>query len=216
MRKIARLSLVAGAAAAVIGGAVVAAPSMAAGPGGGGCELSGTATFGDGDPTTPDGVGNPSGSFVYSFAGKLTHCLSSAAQGKDVDGAISAGRTFTYNGVEYQPVDQPTGTGDCTTGTTGGTAAVTWADGSITFIKYSTTSVAAGVSLSGTVLDGADAVPVGGTTPVHIPTTKYTSADTAQGVLAFEVTDPTQCAPGGATVQEAGIDGATGLGHYTS
>src|SRR3954469_140349 len=190
MRRIARLSLVAGAAAAVIGGAVVAGPTFAA-PGGGACTLHGSANFNPGV-----GAGTQ---FAYTFTGDLTNCNSSTAQGPDQDGKISAGLPFTVGGATYNPVDTPTGNGDCSNGTTAGTAVVTWADGTVTFIQYTTNSVAAAVQLSGTVVDSITATDGSGAV-VSVPATNttYSSAngDTAQGALAFEVTNPVACQDG--------------------
>ena len=202
MRKFGRLSLVAGAIAAVAGGAMVAAPSMAA-PGGGECTLKGTANF-------HPGPGATSAPFAYDFSGALTNCGDSTSGpsgfGK-VTGTITAGQTLTINGVTYQePV--PTGTGSCATGDTAGTAFVHWSDGTDTVIQYTTKSGAAGVVLQGSVLPSATLT--SGTNSATITSNKYAGAGAA-GLLAFEVTNPTECnSPGGVTT--AGIDGVTGLG----
>ncbi|HET7311739.1 MAG TPA: hypothetical protein VFJ17_10495 [Mycobacteriales bacterium] len=201
MRKITRLSLVAGASIAVIGGAMAAVPSSAA-TGGGECELSGTANFHPGPGT------NPSGTFAYDFSGSLTNCGDSTSGpsgfGKTT-GEISAGQTYTdpTGGKHAEPT--ATGTGSCATGTTAGIAFVHWSDGTDTVIKYTTTSAAAGVALQGSVVPSyqfADGYTVA--------STKYAGAN-ADGVLAFEVTDPTQCTTANG-VTSAGIDGITGLG----
>jgi hypothetical protein len=201
MRKIARLSLVAGAAAAVIGGAVVAAPSFAT-PGGGECELSGTANFHPGPGT------DPAGAFAYDFSGNLTNCGDSTggpAGFGSITGTITAGQTYVdaNGGTHAEPV--PTGTGSCATGNTSGVSFVKWSDGTESVISYQTTSAAAGVVLQGTVLSSYN-LPDGTT----VTSTKY-SGDGAAGVLAFEVSDPTQCNSAGG-VTNAGIDGFTGLG----
>ena len=208
MRKMTRLSLVAGAAVAVIGGAMAAVPSSAA-PGGGECSLSGTANFHPGPGT------DPSGAFAYDFGGDLTNCGDSTggpAGFGTITGHISAGQTYTdpATGLTYaEPV--PSGSGSCATGTTNGTAIVDWSDGTHTVIDYTTTSAAAGVALQG---NAAKSITLPSTDPAGAPltitTTKYAGAGAA-GVLAFEVSDPTQCtAAGGVTT--AGIDGVTGLG----
>lgn len=206
MRKMTRLSLVAGAAVAVIGGAMAAVPSSAA-PGGGECELSGTANFHPGPGT------DPSGAFAYDFGGDLTNCgdsTSGPAGFGATTGTISAGQVINIGGIAYkEPV--PTGTGSCATGTTGGTAIVQWSDGTNTVIDYTTTSVAAGVALQGNAAKSIVLHAVDPTQPdATVTTTKYAGAGAA-GVLAFEVTDPTQCTAAGG-VTSAGIDGFTGLG----
>ena len=206
MRKMTRLSLVAATAAAVIGGAMAAVPSSAA-PGGGECELSGTANFHPGPGT------DPSGAFAYDFNGDLTNCGDSTggpAGFGTITGKISAGQVVTIGGVAYQePV--PSGTGSCATGTTGGTALVNWSDGTNTVIDYTTTSAAAGVALQGNAAPSITLKAVDPTQPdLTVTTTKYAGAGAA-GVLAFEVTDPTQCTAAGG-VTSAGIDGFTGLG----
>ena len=205
MRKMTRLSLVAGTAVAVIGGALAAVPSSAA-PGGGECELSGVANFHPGPGT------DPAGTFAYDFAGDLTNCgdsTSGPAGFGATTGKISAGQVITIGGVDYQEPGA-TGTGSCATGDTAGTAIVQWSDGTATVIDYTTTSALAGVVLQGDAVPSVTLTSVDGTTTTTVKTTKYAGAGAA-GVLAFEVTDPTQCtADGGVT--SAGIDGFTGLG----
>jgi hypothetical protein len=200
MRKMVRLTLVAGASAAVVGGTMLAAPSMAA-PGGGECQLHGTANFHPGPGT------DPSAAFAYDFGGDLSGCNASDAE--PASGTISAGQTITIGGVTYQE-PTPTGTGSCASGTTNGTSFVQWADGTLTIIKYSTTSAAAGVALQGSVLASTTLTPVGGGAAATVTSTRYVG-DGAAGVLAFEVSDPTQCTASGGVVS-AGIDGVTGLG----
>jgi hypothetical protein len=204
MRKLTRLSLVAGTAAAVIGGAVAAVPSSAA-PGGGECELSGTANFHPGPGT------DPSGAFAYDFSGDLTNCGDSTggpAGFGTITGQISAGKSITIGGVAYQE-PTPSGTGSCATGDTAGTAIVQWSDGTNTVIAYTTKSAAAGVALQGNAVPSITLTSASGATTT-VTTTKYAGAG-ADGLLAFEVTDPTQCTAAGG-VTSAGIDGFTGLG----
>jgi hypothetical protein len=201
MRKMTRLSLVAGASLAVVGGAMVATPSMAA-PGGGECTLHGAANF-------HPGPGAASAPFAYDFTGALTNCGDSttgpAGFGKTT-GTITAGRPITIGSVTYQePV--PTGTGSCATGDTSGISFVHWSDGTDTVIQYTTKSGAAGVVLQGNVLPSYTLTD--GTNSATITSTKYVGAGAA-GLLAFEVADPTQCTGSGVTT--AGIDGVTGLG----
>jgi hypothetical protein len=210
MRKLVRLTLVAGASVAVAGGALVAAPSNAA-PGGGECELSGTANF------HPGPAADPAGAFAYDFAGDLTNCGDSETGPTGfgtITGTISAGQTYTVdNGDGTQSTyTEPTskGTGSCATGTTDGIAIVDWSDGKHTVISYTTTSAAAGVVLKG---DAIDSVTLPNTDPLGAPltiTTDRYQGEGAAGVLAFEVADPTECTAGGVT--SAGIDGFTGLG----
>jgi hypothetical protein len=202
MRRFGRLSLVAGALVAVAGGAMVAAPSMAA-PGGGQCTLHGTATF-----SNPGvGAANP---FTYTFDGDLSNCASSAAKGPDKGGHINAGVAFFDNNVQYAPLDTPTGTGDCASGDTQGTSVVQWADGTYSFISYTTKSAAAGVVLQGTVLASVQAVRADGTGTDTLASTKY-AGNGADGLLAFEVANPTDC-QSATGVTSAGIDGWTGIG----
>ena len=201
MRKITRLSLVAGASIAVIGGALAAVPSSAA-TGGGECELSGTANFHPGPGTTP------SGNFAYDFAGDLTNCGDSTGGPGGfgtITGKISAGQTYTdpTGGTHAEPV--ATGTGSCATGDTKGIAFVAWSDKTETVIGYTTKSVGAGVVLQGSVL--ASTTLADGTV---VTSTKYVGAN-ADGALAFEVSDPSQCTTANG-VTSAGIDGFTGLG----
>jgi len=204
MRKFVRLSLVAGATAAVIGGAMVAGPTFAA-PGGGECQLDGTADFGPGP-----GV-DPSATFAYGFQGTLSGCNSSES-GAPAGGNIAAGKTITYNGATVI-LPQATGTGSCATGTTAGTAVAQWNDGTTSVIDYTTTSAAAGVALQGTVVASATGTDAATGAPVTITTDRYLG-DGAAGLLAFEVSDPTQCnTPGGVTT--AGIQGVTGIGHQS-
>ena len=200
MRKMVRLTLVAGASAAVVGGTMLAAPSMAA-PGGGACQLHGTANFGPGPGAT-------SGPFSYSFGGALSNCKANDAE--PASGTISAGQVINIGGTNYQE-PTATGTGSCASGTTAGTSIVTWADGTHSVISYTTTSAGAGVVLQGSVVPSITLTQVGGTGTTTVTSDRYVG-NGAAGVLAFEVADPTQCnAPGGVT--SAGIDGVTGLGH---
>jgi hypothetical protein len=183
-------AVVAAAAATLIG----SAPAQAATGDGGTCTLNGTAKF------TP-GVG-PNASFQYSFTGALSNCESNASA--PASGNIAAGTTFVApNGATYQlPLAKGAGTvpgNSCAVGTTSGTSVVTWADGKHTVIGYTTNSAAAGVVLSGSVVPSVTGTLVSG--PVgSAPTFDVTSdepalpvGDGAGGILAFEVTDPTQC-----------------------
>jgi hypothetical protein len=182
---------------------------------GGGCQLAGNASF-------SPGLGTTSKAFSYSFAGTLSGCQSTVA-GAPTSGAVEAGKsvTRTYtdpttgatHDVTYQePV--ATGTGGCSNSTTKGTAVVTWSDGSVSVLSYSTTGAAAAVNLSGSVvpsvtLTATNAQP-GDPATITIATTRYLG-NSSQGVLAFEPPDPTACnTPAGVTT--AGISGFVGLG----
>jgi hypothetical protein len=182
---------------------IAALPANAAS--GGGCELQGTAAF-------SPGLTSNSQSFNYSFHGALTSCNSTEA-GSPASGQVSAGEVFIDAlGFDYQePV--PTGTGSCESGTTQGTAIVTWGDSSRTVVRYSTTAVAAAVHLTGQVipsvtLNAINPLP-GEPTSTVVNTTRY-AGNSALGVLAFNA-DPAACnTPAG--VATAGIAGFIGLG----
>jgi hypothetical protein len=209
MRRIALLCIVVAAALAV----VFVVPAGAAS--GGGCQLAGSASF-------SPGLGATSKSFSYSFAGTLSGCQSTVA-GAPTTGAVEAGKsvTRTYtdpatgatHDVTYQePIS--TGTGGCSNSTTQGTAIVTWSDGSVSVLGYTTTGAAAAVNLSGSVvpsvtLTATNAQP-GDPTAITIASTRYTG-NSSQGVVAFQPPDPTACnTPAGVTT--AGISGFVGLG----
>src|SRR3954454_9606422 len=169
-----RLMLVALAA----GGAVAAVPASAAD--GGMCQLSGTATFTKG----PNSTDHP---FTYTFAGDLTGCQSN-------NGAPASGKIATLMPAK--------GTGTCASGTSAGTALVTWVDKSLSVVTYTTQDAAAGVVLQGTVVPSAK---VGKKT---YKTTKFAGYGAA-GLLTFQA-NPTECAGSGVTT--APISGAVGLG----
>jgi hypothetical protein len=210
LRRFALLVVVVGVALAAVLGA---GPAGAAS--GGGCQLKGNANF-------SPGLGATSKAFTYSFAGDLTGCQSTVA-GAPTTGKVEAGKTVTRDytdpttGVTHTVTYQepvPTGTGGCSNSTTSGTGIVTWSDGSVTVLGYSTTGAAAAVNLSGTVqpsvtLTALDAQP-GDPTTITIATTRY-AGYSSQGVLAFQPPDPTACnTPAGVTA--AGISGFVGLG----
>jgi hypothetical protein len=201
-----------GLVAAIIA-AVVAGPAGAAS--GGGCQLNGSASF-------APGLGATSKAFSYSFAGALSGCQSTVA-GAPTSGAVEAGKsvTRTYTDpttgathtVTYQePVS--TGTGGCSNSTTKGTAVVTWQDGSVSVLSYSTTGAAAAVNLSGSVVPSvtltATNAQAGDPTTITIATTRYLG-NSSQGALAFQPPDPTACNTA-AGVTTAGISGFVGLG----
>jgi len=198
---------------AIAGAACTAAAafpvSASAAPAGGGCALQGTAKF------APNGPGTSS-SFGYSFSGALSNCESNVSA--PATGSISAGNIETIAGQTYQePAASGTGQvpgNSCAAGTTSGTAIVTWAGGTHTVISYTTQSAGAGVALSGVVIPSVVLQPTSPTgTPVTVSTDSpwFPVGDTANGVLAFEVTSPTQCNTA-AGVTTAGIAGAVGVG----
>ena len=194
---------------------VALAPTAAAAQSVGGCQLQGTASF-------SPGLSASSQPFSYGFTGNLTGCKSSDSTAP-ATGTVSAGEvinekvtnsvTGATDTVGYQePVS--TGTGGCASSTTSGTALTTWADGSTTVLKYSTTGAAAAVELSGSVAPSMTLTAVnaqtGDPSTFTIATTRY-AGQTPGGVLAFQPPDPTACntATG---VTTAGISGGIGLG----
>jgi hypothetical protein len=189
------------AAGCFVAAAAVATPVSAAS--GGGCQLQGTASF-------SPGLSNSDQPFSYHFGGNLTGCQSTVA-GSPAGGAVSAGNVETAATGEQFQEPMPTGSGSCASGSTSGTAIVTWADGTQTVIAYTTSAVGAGVVLQGTVVPSvtlqAINPQVGQPTSMTVTTTRY-SGDTAKGELAFQA-DATQCA--GVGVTSAGISGATEL-----
>jgi hypothetical protein len=195
--------LVLGALACALG--LLLVPSAASAQSGGGCQLDGTASF---NP----GLGNNAQNFAYSFNGSLSGCQSTES-GAPAAGSVSAGEAVTINGQQFQePV--PSGNGSCVTSTTGGTAIITWADGTKTVENYSTTGAAAAVNLQGTVADSVTLQAIntqpGQPTSTTVTTTRY-AGDSSFGLLAFEPPDPTACnTPAG--VSTAGIQGIVGLG----
>jgi hypothetical protein len=208
LRKLALLVVVSIAAAIALAGSAGAAS-------GGGCQLQGNASF-------SPGLGATSRAFTYGFAGNLTGCQSTVA-GAPTTGTVEAGKTQTRSytdpvtGVSHtvtyqEPIAQ--GTGGCSNSTTNGTGIVTWSDGTISVLNYSTTGAAAAVNLSGTVapsvtLTALDAQP-GDPATITVSTTRYLG-NSSQGVLAFQPPDPTACnTPAGVTA--AGISGFVGLG----
>ncbi len=126
---------------------------------------------------------------------------------------MEAGKVYTdASGEQFQePVS--TGTGGCTNSTTSGTGIVTWADGTVTVVEYTTTGAAAAVKLDGKVVPSVTLPAInpqpGQPTSTTISTTRYPGA-TALGGLTFQPPDPTACnTPTGVTA--AAIDGFIGL-----
>jgi hypothetical protein len=170
----------------------------------GGCQLQGTASF-------SPGLGSTAQAFSYSFNGNLTGCRSTDATAP-ANGTVSAGEVVTIGGQQFQE-PRPTGNGSCESSTTGGTAIVTWADGTQTVVQYNTTGAAAAVHLQGTVaasvtLPAVNPLP-GQPTSTTVTTTRY-AGSSANGLLAFQPPDPTACnTPAGVTA--AGISGGVSL-----
>jgi len=184
-------------------GLAFAGPATAATSGG--CHLQGQASF---NP----GLNSSSQPFNYSFGGQLSSCQSNTA-GTPASGSVEAGRVYTDpTGEQFQePVS--TGTGGCSNSKTAGTAIVTWADGTVTVVQYTTTGAAAAVKLDGTVVPSVTLAAInpqpGQPTSTTISTTRFAGA-TALGGLTFQPPDPTACTtPTGVTA--AAIDGAIAL-----
>ena len=172
---------------------------------GGGCHLQGSASF-------SPGLNSSSKPFSYSFAGQLTSCQSNEA-GTPATGSVEAGKVYTdATGQQFQePVSS--GTGGCSNSTTGGTAIVTWADGTVTVVNYTTTGAAAAVHLTGTVAPSVTLQAInpqpGQPTSTTVSTTRFAGAS-ALGALTFQPPDPTACnTPAGVTT--AAIDGVISL-----
>jgi hypothetical protein len=171
----------------------------------GGCHLQGQASF-------SPGLNSSSQPFSYSFGGQLSNCQSSTA-GSPTSGTVEAGKVYTDStGQQFQePIS--TGNGGCTNSTTSGTAIVTWADGTVTVVQYTTTGAAAAVKLDGTVAPSVTLAAInpqpGQPTSTTISTTRFAGAK-ALGGLTFQPPDPTACnTPAGVTA--AAIDGVIGL-----
>jgi hypothetical protein len=195
------------AAALVLAIALVVAAfaGTAAAQTGGGCHLQGSASF-------SPGLNTSSKPFSYSFGGQLTSCQSSES-GAPTTGSVEAGKVYTdATGEQFQePVS--TGTGGCASSTTSGTGIVTWADGTVTVVQYTTTGAAAAVKLDGKVIPSVTLPAInpqpGQPTSTTISTTRYPGA-TALGALTFQPPDPTACNTS-AGVTTAAIDGFIGL-----
>ena len=171
----------------------------------GGCHLQGSASF---NP----GLNSSSQPFSYSFAGQLSSCQSNTA-GTPTSGSVEAGKVYTDSTGEQFQEPVSTGSGGCTNSTTAGTAIVTWADGTVTLVQYTTTGAAAAVKLDGKVVASVTLPAInpqpGQPTSTTISTTRFAGA-TALGGLTFQPPDPTACnTPAGVTA--AAIDGVIGL-----
>jgi hypothetical protein len=166
--------------------------------------LQGTAAF-------SPGLSNTAGNFNYSFTGDLTGCQSTVA-GSPATGTVAAGQVVTNSAGERFQEPIPTGTGTCANGTTSGSAVITWADGTQSVLRYSTTAAGAAVALTGQVIQSVTLAAInpapGQPTSLTITTTRY-SGYSALAPLAFEA-DATQCStPAG--VSTAGIAGVATL-----
>ena len=171
----------------------------------GGCHLQGSASF-------SPGLNSSSQPFDYSFDGQLSNCQSNTA-GSPTSGSVEAGKVYTDSTGEQFQEPVSTGSGGCTNSTTSGTAIVTWADGTVTVVQYTTTGAAAAVKLDGKVVPSVTLPAInpqpGQPTSTTIATTRFAGA-TALGGLTFQPPDPTACnTPAGVTT--AAIDGVIGL-----
>jgi hypothetical protein len=211
------------------------AATNAVAAGGGGCQLTGTATFAPNGPGTADSFGY---SFTGHLANCQSNQAGAPASGDIAAGQVVTesvpltitnpdGTTTTQQGTARYQEPMATGTGSipgasCAAGATSGTAVTTWSDGGVDVIDYTTQSAAAGVALQGTVVPSVTLALVPGSESIagaaapasyvlRTTSTVFAVGDGAVGVLAFEVTDPTQCntATG---VTAAGIDGFVGVG----
>jgi hypothetical protein len=175
-----------------------AAPSLAQSAGG--CQLQGTANF-------SPGLSSNAQPFAYSFEGNLSGCQGTQS-GVPAAGVVSAGKTVTISGEQFQE-PAASGSGGCASSTTNGIAIATWADATETVIEYSTSGAAAAVQLSGKTiasitLPAINPLP-GQPTSTTITTTRY-GGQSAGGLLTFQPPDPTACnTPAGVT--SAGISG---------
>ena len=94
------------------------------------CQLAGSAAFTPGLSTTSQG-------FTFSFSGTLSGC----------QGSVSGltGGTIAAAG---------SGSGTCANSTAAGTATVTWNDGTISAVNFTTTGAGAAIAVSETVTSG--------------------------------------------------------------
>ncbi len=212
---------------------VLVPPAAAAG--GGGCQLSGTATFSPNGPGTADTFGY---SFTGALSSCQSSVDGAPSDGTIGAGQVVTesvpltvtnpdGTTTTQQGTAQYQEPPATGTGSipgasCAAGTTSGTAITNWSDGTVDVIDYTTQSVGAGVQLQGTVVPDVTLTLVPGsesisgssapaTYTVSTTSTAFPVGDGAQGLLTFEVADPSQCTTDSG-VTDAGIDGVVGVG----
>jgi hypothetical protein len=209
--------------------------SAGAATGGGGCQLDGTATFAPNGPGTADTFGYSFGGALSgcqsSVAGAPTSGTIAAGQALTESVPLTVtnpdGTTTTTQGTARYQEPAATGTSNvpgasCVSGATSGTAVTSWSDGSTDVISYTTQSVAAGVELDGTVVPSVTLALVPGSQSVagSAAPSSYTIATTssvfpvgngAQGLLTFQVADPTQCTTASG-VTDAAISGIVGVG----
>jgi hypothetical protein len=209
--------------------------SAMAATGGGGCQLDGSATFTPNGPGTADTFGY---SFGGSLTGCQSSVSGAPASGTIGAGQVVTesvpltvtnpdGTTTTTQGTaRYQ---EPVATGSsnapgasCASGNTAGTAVTNWSDGSTDVISYTTQSAAAGVQLQGTVVPSVTLALVPGSQSIagssapasytiSTTSTVFPVGNGAQGVLTFQVADPTQCTTASG-VSTATISGVVGVG----
>jgi len=196
---------------------LVGSPAAGA-PGGGACQLTGTATF------TPNGPGTTQ-TFGYGVNGQLSGCQSNVA-GAPTSGGLAVGQQVTLptpDGPATYAEPLATGAGalpvnSCPAGATQGTGVVTWPDGSLTIVDYTTSSVGPAVSLQGTVVPSVTVTLVSG--PVGSPPTQtlttnnpsFPVGDGAQGLVAFTTDDPSPCTTA-AGLSSVSLEGVVGIGH---
>lgn len=227
--KIALSGIAALALAAAGIGAVATAPGANA-SGGSGCQLVGSATF------TPNGPGVTE-TFGYSLTGALSSCVGTTA-GAPAEGSIEVGQVVTRSvpvtladGTVVQGTAQyaeplATGTGtvpvnSCGSSGTAGTAIVSWPDGTTTVLDYTTSSAAAAVGLSGSVVASVTTALVpGSASPAGSAPSSYTVAttspvfpvgDTAEGLVAFTTETPDACTTD-AGLSGVDVEGVVGVG----
>ena len=218
-------------------GLAFSGPASAA-PGGGGCQLDGSAVFAPNGPGTADAFGY---SFTGSLSGCGSTVSGAPASGTIGAGQVATesvpltvtnpdGTTTTTQGTARYQEPLSSGTtnapgASCASGQTTGTAVTNWSDGTVDVISYTTQSAGAGVQLQGTVVPSVTAQLVPGSQSISgasAPST-YTISTTsaaipvgngAQGVLTFQVADPTQCTTASG-VSNAAISGFVGIGSTT-
>lgn len=218
----------------VLGLGLGLAPAAAA-PGGGGCQLAGSAAFTPNGPGTADTFGY---GFSGALSGCGSTVSGSPASGTIGAGQVVTesvplvvtnpdGTTTTSQGTARYQEPLSTGTSNvpgasCASGETSGTAVTNWSDGTVDVINYTTQSAGAAVQLQGTVVPSVTLQLVPGSQSIagaSAPST-YTISTTsaaipvgngAQGVLTFQVADPTQCTTASG-VSDAAISGFVGIG----
>jgi hypothetical protein len=216
-------------------GGVGAATAASAATGGGGCQLDGSATFNPNGPGTADSFGY---SFTGALSSCQSNVAGAPASGSIGAGQVVTesvpltvtnpdGTTTTTQGTASYQEPLASGTGQlpgasCAAGQTSGTAVTNWADGTVDIISYTTQSAAAGVQLQGTVVPsltlslvpGSQSI-AGSSAPstytISTTSTVFPVGNGAQGVLTFQVADPTQCTTA-TGVTQAGISGVVGVG----